>query len=330
MYKLNMWGELIRKAHISALNMVLKYLLRTRAGLLGNYIKKSIIKGDSNPLILKDTRLPVEMVFEIPNTVDEIAHKEMDFFFGDNESALINTSLGRFILHSIPAVPKGPLQLKIKVSVTVNEELYISVVDPLSMEYRSVGYVDLSMINPPKIVPSQPSPNYFNNIAFNDLIHDLIDEDFLKKHPPRAARDITRTLAIHKAAHGVNEQIEIPRFESCPACTGSGVQPGIALIECSECAGRGLQRRIWKTDQDYMTFISACPACDGTGQQKPSRCAACQGHTNIESNFLLTINIPPGIDTGAQICLPNQGEPGQYGGPPGHLYVVVIDTNKAG
>ena len=37
----------------------------------------------------------------------------------------------------------------------------------------------------------------------------------------------------------------------------------------------------------------------------------------------LQIKIPPGVDTGSQLRITGEGEPGLQGGPPGDLYVVV-------
>jgi molecular chaperone DnaJ len=40
----------------------------------------------------------------------------------------------------------------------------------------------------------------------------------------------------------------------------------------------------------------------------------------------LSVNIPPGVDSGTQIRLSGEGEPGQNGGPNGNLYVAITVT----
>src|SRR2546423_8704966 len=38
---------------------------------------------------------------------------------------------------------------------------------------------------------------------------------------------------------------------------------------------------------------------------------------------MLSVKVPPGVDTGTRLKLTGEGEPGERGGPPGDLYVVV-------
>jgi len=43
----------------------------------------------------------------------------------------------------------------------------------------------------------------------------------------------------------------------------------------------------------------------------------------VLSDKAMVVTLPAGIDDGQSIRIPNQGEPGDRGGPPGHLYVEV-------
>ena len=52
-------------------------------------------------------------------------------------------------------------------------------------------------------------------------------------------------------------------------------------------------------------------------------CKACKGAGTTDSVTELSVKIPPGVDTGTRVRLSDEGEPGENGGPPGDLYVVV-------
>jgi molecular chaperone DnaJ len=67
----------------------------------------------------------------------------------------------------------------------------------------------------------------------------------------------------------------------------------------------------------------ACRTCGGTGRRGSSRCSACGGRMTVPERSHLAVKIPPGVDTGSRIRLAGKGEPGQFGGSPGDLYLVV-------
>ena len=53
------------------------------------------------------------------------------------------------------------------------------------------------------------------------------------------------------------------------------------------------------------------------------QCKQCRGQGHVAVERKLQIKIPPGVDTGSQLRISGEGEPGTAGGPPGDLYVVV-------
>jgi molecular chaperone DnaJ len=67
----------------------------------------------------------------------------------------------------------------------------------------------------------------------------------------------------------------------------------------------------------------ACGRCRGTGRIITTLCKDCRGQGQIPTERKLQIKIPPGVDTGSQLRITGEGEPGTAGGPPGDLYVVV-------
>jgi molecular chaperone DnaJ len=73
----------------------------------------------------------------------------------------------------------------------------------------------------------------------------------------------------------------------------------------------------------------ACAACQGFGSIIPDPCLECSGEGRVRTRRTLTIKIPAGVDTGTRIQLTGQGEIGPAGGPPGDLYVEVLEKPHA-
>lgn len=66
-----------------------------------------------------------------------------------------------------------------------------------------------------------------------------------------------------------------------------------------------------------------CSSCGGTGRTGSRQCARCGGVGAVPERVRLTVKIPPGVDTGSRVRVAGKGEPGQFGGPPGDLYLAI-------
>jgi molecular chaperone DnaJ len=131
------------------------------------------------------------------------------------------------------------------------------------------------------------------------------------------------TLEFQEAVFGVEREISFQRHDTCGRCTGKGLEPGKDPVPCVRCAGTGEVRRVQQTVFGQMVNVSVCDQCRGEGSVIKDPCTECRGRGTVMISKTLRVNIPPGIDDGAQIRLANEGEPGPRGGPPGHLYVVI-------
>lgn len=126
-------------------------------------------------------------------------------------------------------------------------------------------------------------------------------------------------ISLEEAVQGTTKTIEIPNYESCDTCDGSGAKKGTKPVECRSCQGTG-QLRI---QQGFLTIQQTCPTCHGAGTMIQDPCATCHGHGRKQVEKELEVRIPAGIDTGDRIRLSGEGEAGAYGGPAGDLYVQV-------
>ncbi len=164
-------------------------------------------------------------------------------------------------------------------------------------------------------------------------IEDIIEDFFgfgtrartATRQAPQRGADLRYNLSLsfEEAAFGVEKELEIPRWESCPTCNGSGAAPGTTPIRCPQCNGSGEVRRVQQSIFGSFVNVSTCPRCEGEGEVVNSPCPECRGQKQVQRVRTVVVEIPAGVDEGTQIRLTGEGEPGVRGGPPGNLYVVL-------
>jgi molecular chaperone DnaJ len=142
---------------------------------------------------------------------------------------------------------------------------------------------------------------------------------------PRRGRDlqVQVVLAFEEAVFGVEKTIEVTRNEVCSTCRGSGAEPGTSPQRCQTCGGRGEVRQVRQTIFGSMMQSGPCPTCGGRGEVIGTPCHTCRGQGLERKTVRKVVPIPAGVDTGTQIRLAGEGEPGALGGPQGNLYLVV-------
>jgi molecular chaperone DnaJ len=69
--------------------------------------------------------------------------------------------------------------------------------------------------------------------------------------------------------------------------------------------------------------VSTCPQCNGSGEHVATPCVQCNGRKFVQKTRSINVKIPAGVDSETQIRLTNEGAPGEDGGPPGNLYVLL-------
>ena len=145
------------------------------------------------------------------------------------------------------------------------------------------------------------------------------------RRAPRRGGDLRYDLTIifEEVISGAQKEIQVTRHEVCETCRGSGAEPGTTPTRCATCKGSGEVRQVRQTFLGSMVNVATCPTCRGTGEVITSPCHTCSGRGQTRQTRRLAVNIPPGVDTGTQIRLSGEGEPGANGGPSGNLYVVI-------
>lgn len=144
---------------------------------------------------------------------------------------------------------------------------------------------------------------------------------------PRRGRDLAleMEISLEEAAFGIEKEININRFELCPVCSGSKMQPGTNMETCSQCQGRGSVRY----QQGFFAISRTCSHCEGSGQKIPFPCKECGGTGRKKKKKALTIKIPPGVDDGTKLRLEGEGEAGDKDAGKGDLYVITrLKKNK--
>lgn len=169
--------------------------------------------------------------------------------------------------------------------------------DTLKDKRKRAEY-DLSL-NPP-----QPG----HSSGFGSMMHDM----FVRKRGKFAPQDmqVIVTLSLEEAFTGCTKNVVYQRPVKCEHCNGTG---GEDYSTCSACNGSGMIHSM-----SGMTQISrTCGYCGGRGGKVLRPCTKCNsvGHTSEEKT--ISVDIPPGVDTGYATGIQKEGIFG------GNLIIII-------
>jgi len=135
----------------------------------------------------------------------------------------------------------------------------------------------------------------------------------------RRGRDLEIAVAItlEEAASGTEKTINVPRYEECSTCGGSGAKPGTKKVTCSQCKGAGQT----VVSNGFFQLRQACPRCRGEGSVIQTPCLGCRGEGRMRITRKIKVKVPAGVDTGSQLRIKGEGEAGAAGR--GDLYVSM-------
>ena len=163
---------------------------------------------------------------------------------------------------------------------------------------------------------------------FSDIFGDLFGFSATARGPrPTVGADLRYNLNISfaQAAKGDEITLSLPKHVVCAECRGSGAAPGSKAETCRHCGGSGQVRRT----QGFFQIAMPCPVCHGSGRVIVKPCPRCKGEGVVTDTRELVVRVPAGVDTGTRLRVRGEGEPGEHGGPPGDLYVVLtVEADK--
>jgi molecular chaperone DnaJ len=171
----------------------------------------------------------------------------------------------------------------------------------------------------------------FSDFGTFSTINDLFETFFAgtagatrRSSPPRG-QDLRYELTItfEEAVFGCQKDIELPRWETCSRCQGSGAQSGTSKARCSSCQGTGEIRRVQQSIFGQFVNVTMCERCRGEGFVITTPCEKCRGQGRVRNNRRVVVNIPAGVDDGINVRVTGEGEVSARGGTPGNLYVVL-------
>jgi molecular chaperone DnaJ len=131
------------------------------------------------------------------------------------------------------------------------------------------------------------------------------------------------TITFEEAVFGCQKEVELPRWETCPNCRGSGAQPGTSTARCSSCQGTGEIRRVQQSIFGQFVNVTMCERCRGEGRVITTPCEKCRGQGRVRNNRRVVVNIPAGVDDGIVVRVTGEGEVSARGGTPGNLLVIL-------
>lgn len=212
------------------------------------------------------------------------------------------------------------------------QEAYEVLSDPQKRAmYDRFGYVG----EQPVFQEAQEHGTPFEDIfrEFEDFFNRDIFEVFFGETPrerrerfaPRRGEDVEYFVEVDLSTllKGAEVPIEYDRYETCPRCRGSGVEPGSGYVDCPVCGGTGRIREERRSFFGYFVSERPCTRCDGTGRIPKEFCRECGGSGRVKRKVRRTIKLPPYVEDGARVRFSGEGNAGFYGGPYGDLIVVV-------
>ncbi|XP_054803592.1 uncharacterized protein LOC129306852 isoform X1 [Prosopis cineraria] len=137
-------------------------------------------------------------------------------------------------------------------------------------------------------------------------------------------------LSFEESIFGGRREIEVPCFQTCNDCDGTGAKSRDCIKPCMNCGGRGGEMKSQRTPFGVMSQVSTCSECRGLGKIITDNCRRCSGSGRVQSKQTMEIVIPPGVNNGATMQIQGEGNFYKNRGTAGDLYIVIHVGEKDG
>lgn len=176
----------------------------------------------------------------------------------------------------------------------------------------------------------------FDGVNIGDIFGDLFGQVFgggmgygtSQRYDPSAPQrggslEMPIETTLLEAAQGASKTVEIPRWEGCKTCGGTGAKPGTSPKTCRTCHGHGQVENRQRTMFGEFRSVGQCPTCGGKGKTVDEKCTECGGRGQERKKHKVDVKVPAGVETGTRLRISGEGDAGINGGPNGDLFLVI-------
>jgi molecular chaperone DnaJ len=169
---------------------------------------------------------------------------------------------------------------------------------------------------------------------FSDLMDAFFGGGAAQRGPRSRARrgrnaTIRVDLDLSECAFGTTRDLVVDTAVVCPTCSGEGTAPGTHPTTCDVCNGRGEVSQVTRSFIGQMMTSRPCPGCGGFGTVIRKPCPECDADGRVRTRRTIKVRIPAGVEDGTHIQLAGEGETGPGGGPPGDLFLEIVQQPHA-
>jgi len=164
---------------------------------------------------------------------------------------------------------------------------------------------------------------------FSDIMDAFFGAGAAQRGPRSRARrgrnaTVRVDLDLSECAFGATRDLVVDTAVVCPTCSGQGTAPGTHPETCDVCGGRGEVSHVTRSFLGQVMTSRPCPACGGFGTVIRRPCPECDADGRVRTRRTIKVRIPAGVEDGTHIQLAGEGEIGPGGGPPGDLFLEIV------